>query len=245
MRRSSRFSSEALAAAGLDSAITLQNSFQHFDTQGKSRLVFEQSNRREPGQLKRMPQKEEWPQIEARGGMEMLIEMDPRAIKVENARRAAAPPAGAFVFHGVTEVDTDAMAGLAEAQTEIDVGLALPIPAVESTRGAESFHIDQGATGMGRFHFDDARSRRRHRNVLKFFPQFQGLVTSGENPGWHQWLFVGALRLPLEICLPEVYPGPVSFSELGKTAREIARLEENIGINQEGIPGLDRSQSVV
>src|SRR5687768_2611270 len=143
MRRSSPFSSEALAAAGLDSAITLQNSFQHFDTQGKSRLVFEQSNRRKPGQLERVPQKEKRPQIEARGGMEMLIEMDPGAVEIENARRAAALPAGTFVFHGVTEVDTDAMVGLAKAQTEIDVRLALPIPAIESTRGAEGFHIDQ------------------------------------------------------------------------------------------------------
>src|SRR5688572_16451544 len=112
MRRSSRFSSEALAAAGLDSAITLQNSFQHFDTHGKSRLVFEQSNRRKPGQLERVPQKEEGPQIEARGGMEMLVEMDPGAIEIENARRAAALPAGAFVFHAITEVDADAMASL-------------------------------------------------------------------------------------------------------------------------------------
>jgi hypothetical protein len=156
MRRSSPFSSEALAAAGLDSAITLQNSFQHFDTQGKSRLVFEQSNRREPGQFEQMPEKKERPQIETRRGMEMLVEMHPGAIEIENARRTAALPAGAFVFHAVTEVDADSMARLAETQAEVDVGLTLPIPAIESAGGAEGFRIDQGATGMGGFHFDDA-----------------------------------------------------------------------------------------
>ena len=54
-RRSSWFSSEAFSGARLDSAITFQNSFHHFDPRLQSRLVFPQSNQPEPGQLEQMP----------------------------------------------------------------------------------------------------------------------------------------------------------------------------------------------
>src|ERR1700682_503428 len=54
-RRSSWFSSVAFAGARLDSAITFQNSFHHFDPRLQSRLVFPQSNHGEPPQLVTMP----------------------------------------------------------------------------------------------------------------------------------------------------------------------------------------------
>src|SRR2546423_9870143 len=54
-RRCNWSSRLALAEAGLDSAITFQNSFHHFDPHRQSRLVFEQSNQREPGQFEQVP----------------------------------------------------------------------------------------------------------------------------------------------------------------------------------------------
>src|SRR5947209_11809759 len=116
-RRSSCASSAGFVAAGLDSAITLQNSFQHFDTHFQSRLVFEQSNHSEPTELQQVPDEEERPEIKTRDGIKMFVEMDPRPVKVQDARGAAALAPGALVLHAITEIDPDATTRLAQAQT--------------------------------------------------------------------------------------------------------------------------------
>src|SRR5438105_13988607 len=107
--------------------------------------------------------------------------MEARAIQIENARGAAALAAGAFVFHAVTEIDANAVARLTQPEAEIDIGLALPIPAIESIDGAKRFHVHQRATGMGRFHFDDARARPGDGTAMKFLPPFEGLIAGGED----------------------------------------------------------------
>src|SRR5256885_13844102 len=140
--------------------------------------------------------------------------MDPRAIKIEPPRGAAALAAGPFVLHAVTEIDADAVARLAQTQAEVHIGLALPIPAIESLDGAKRFHADERATGMGRFHFGNARAWPGDRAALKFFPKLQGLVAGGENPRRHQRLFVTGLRLAPKICLPKIHPSPVVLLKL-------------------------------
>src|SRR3954464_13334843 len=97
--------------------------------------------------------------------------MNPRPIQIEHPRRAAALSAGALMFHAVTEIDPNPVAGPAQTQAEIDIGLALPIPAVEPLDGTKSFRVHQGTTGMGCFDFYDAPSRLGDGSSLKFFPQ--------------------------------------------------------------------------
>ena len=82
-------------------------------------------------------------------------------------------------------------------------------------------------------HLGDTRGRCGRRRVLEFFPELKGLIAGAENPRRHQRLLVRALRLALEIGLPEVYPGPVSFLEFSVAAGEIAGFEQDISVNQE------------
>src|SRR5471030_3187690 len=110
--------------------------------------------------------------------MEFFVEINARSIKIEDARRPAAFATGAIVFHAVAKIYSDAMAILAEPQTEIDVGLALPIPGVEAADRAERLHIHECATRMRGFHFNDSMLRPRlSRAALKFLPESEGLVS--------------------------------------------------------------------
>src|SRR5438874_11674859 len=157
--------------------------------------------------------------------------MKARPVEIEDARRAAGFSAGALVFHAVTEINANAPAGFAKAQTQIDVGLALPIPVVESIGRTKRFHVYQRATGVGRFHLYNSRAGGRGRRTLKFLPPFQRLISRGENPGRHKRLLVARLLDTLEIFLAKIYPGPFSILKFPIAAGEIARFEENIGVN--------------
>src|ERR1051326_8413305 len=180
-----------------------------------------------------MPNEEKRPQIKSRSRIKIFVEMEARPVEIEHARRAAGFAAGPFVFHAVTKIDSDAPAGFAQTQTEVDVGLALPIPVIEPTGGAKRLHVHQRATGVGRFDFYNSRARRRGRKTLKFFPPFQGLIPRGENPRRHERLLITRLLDALEIFLAEIYPGPFSILKFPVATGEIARLEENIGIDEQ------------
>src|SRR5438046_9734352 len=119
--------------------------------------------------------------------------MKARPVEIEHARRAAGFSPGTLVFHTVTEINPDAAAGLAKTQTQIDVGLTLPIPVVESIGGTKRFHVYQRATGVGRFHLNDSRAGRRGRRTVEFFPPFQRLISRGESPSRHTRLLVTRL----------------------------------------------------
>src|SRR5438067_11666045 len=119
--------------------------------------------------------------------------MEPGAVEIEHAWRAAALAARAFVLHAIAEIDADPPAGFAQTQTQVDVGLALPIPVIESIGGAKRLHVHQRTTGVGRFDFCNSRARRRGWRTLKFFPPFQGLVSRGENPRRHERLLITRL----------------------------------------------------
>src|SRR6478672_3697996 len=120
----------ALPGVGLDSAITFQNSFHHFDSQAQSRLVFEQSNHAKPAHFEEMPNEQKRAQIKSRGWIKLFVKMDARTVEVENTGRAAGFSAGALVFHAVTEIDPNPPTGFAQTQAQVDIGLALPIPVI-------------------------------------------------------------------------------------------------------------------
>src|SRR2546423_5783952 len=189
-----------------------------------------------------MPNEQKRPQIKTRERVKILVERKARPVETEHARCAAAFPARALVLHAVTEIDADAPAGFPQTQAQIDVGLALPVPVIESIGGAKRFHVHQRATGMGRFHFDDPLTGRRDGRALKFLPQTQGLIAGGKNPRRHQWLLVTSLRSTEKISLTKIHPGPVSFLKLGVAASEIAGLKQNIGIDEQSIFCSDRAQ---
>ena len=150
--------------------ITLQNSFQHFETQSQSRLLFKQSNQREPSHLEEMPNEQQRSQIITRGGLEALIEMNARPIKIKDAPRPAPFSPGPIVLYAISEINANAMAFFSQPQTEVNFGLALPIPTIESANRVKRFHINQRAAGMGCFHLDDALAGQRFGLALKFFP---------------------------------------------------------------------------
>src|ERR1700686_3131988 len=118
--------------------------------------------------------------------MKFFVEINPRSIKIEDPRRAAAFAAGAIVLHPVTKIYPHAITILAEPQAEIDVGLALPIPGVEAADRAERFHIHERATRVRGFHFNDPMLRPRlGRAALEFLPESEGLVSGGEEQRRH------------------------------------------------------------
>src|SRR3954452_4300760 len=112
--------------------------------------------------------------------------MNPCSIEVEHTCGVAALSTGAVVFDFVAEVDSDAVSVFSQTQTEIDVGLTLPIPRVESANGMEGFHVNQRAAGMDRFHrYNPAAVCFPIWRTVPLLPAREELVPSRENPRRH------------------------------------------------------------
>src|SRR5438067_1209784 len=178
--------------------------------------------------------------------MELFVKVHARSVKIEHPRRPSAFAAGAIVFHAITEIDSHAITILAEPQTEIDVGLALPVPRIEAADRAERFHVHEGAARVRGLDFNDPMLRRwLRRSALKLLPNPESLIPRGEEERRHQWLFVSALRHALKTDLPEVCPRPIILPKFGVAAGKISRLKKNVGVGEQRVLRPDFAQGKI
>src|SRR5256885_4283033 len=129
-----------------------------------------------------MPNEQKRPQIESTRRISCFVKMKAGPIEIQYPFDAPAFPARTVVLYPIAEIHANPMTLSPKTQTKVDIGLALPIPSVESSNGAKSVQVNERAAGIGHFNIDDALPGRRCWITMQSLPPRENLVAGRENP---------------------------------------------------------------
>lgn len=173
-----------------------------------------------------MSREEKWPQIKSAGWKCAFVEVNACTIQIQHARVSTSASTGSLVFHFVPEVNTNSVAVLSKAQTDLDVGLALCVPQIETADRVERSRIDKRAARMRSFDGRDTVGGRQWRlRTISFFPGGIKLVAGSKYPRRHEGLLECILRNAAKTALPKIHPRPITASEFVETSGEVAGLK--------------------